>query len=199
MVAEQVEPDTFLPPHRKLKPSIETKLYALLKEYTSPICKIWNIPWNNTSHRNEPVPLNLYLKSHTKSPWKNYQSVKDKIEKLLTAKVIWSSRWSWLAPIIVVPKRDRGKWLVIDYHTCNKVTRKFTWPMPKVEDIFSKLNDTKYFSTLFYKLVTTIYLLINLPDIKWCSTHHLASMNISKYLLDWHKLQHTSRNSWQAS
>ena len=30
----------------------------------------------------------------------------------------------------------------------NKVTRKFTWPMPKVEDIFSKLNGATYFSTL---------------------------------------------------
>ena len=30
----------------------------------------------------------------------------------------------------------------------NKVTRKFTWPMPKVEDIFSKLNGATYFTTL---------------------------------------------------
>ena len=37
---------------------------------------------------------------------------------------------------------------MIDYHPLNKVTRKFTWPMPKVEDIFSKLNGAKYFSTL---------------------------------------------------
>ena len=27
-------------------------------------------------------------------------------------------------------------------------TRKFTWPMPKVKDMFSKLNGAKYFSTL---------------------------------------------------
>ena len=68
---------------------------------------------------------------------KNYKWVKDEIEKLLTAKVICSrSRWS--APIIVVPKGDGGKQLVIDYQALNKVTRKFTWPMPKVEDIFSK-------------------------------------------------------------
>ena len=46
------------------------------------------------------------------------------------------------------PKCDGGKWLVIDYHALNKVTRKFTWPMPKVEDIFSKLNGVRYFSTL---------------------------------------------------
>ena len=40
---------------------------------------------------------------------KNYQWVKDEIEKLLTAKVICSSRSSWSAPIIVVPDGDGGK------------------------------------------------------------------------------------------
>ena len=65
---------------------------------------------------------------------------KGKIEKLLEAKVICSSRSSWSAPIIVVPKGDGEKCLVIDYRALNKVTRKFTWPMPKVEDILSKLK-----------------------------------------------------------
>ena len=79
---------------------------------------------------------------------KKYQWVKEKIEKLLTVKVICSSRSSWSVPIIVVPKGDGGKQLVINYYVLNKVTRKSTWPMPKVEDIFSKLNGAKYFSTL---------------------------------------------------
>ena len=79
---------------------------------------------------------------------KNYQWVKEEIEKLLTAKVICSSWSSWSAPIIVVPKGDGGKRLVIDYCTLNKGTRKFTWLVPKVEDIFPKLNGAKYFSTL---------------------------------------------------
>ena len=79
---------------------------------------------------------------------KHYQWVKEEIEKLLTAKVICSSRSSWSAPIIVVPKGDGGKHLVIDYRALNKVTRKFTWPMPKVEDIFSKLNRATYFTML---------------------------------------------------
>ena len=35
MMSEQVEPDTFEPPHHKLKPNIKTKLEALLKEYES--------------------------------------------------------------------------------------------------------------------------------------------------------------------
>ena len=79
---------------------------------------------------------------------KNYQWVKEEIEKLLTAKVIYSSRSSWSAPIIIVLKRDGGKRLVIDYHALNKVPRKLTWPMPNVKDIFLKLNGAKYFPTL---------------------------------------------------
>ena len=39
IMAEQVEPDTFHPPHHKLKPSIESKLDTLLKEYTFQFAK----------------------------------------------------------------------------------------------------------------------------------------------------------------
>ena len=79
---------------------------------------------------------------------KYYQWVKDEIEKLHAAKVIHTSCSSWSAPIIVVPKGNGGKCLVIDYRVLNKVTRKFTCPMPKLEDIFSKLNRATYFTTL---------------------------------------------------
>ena len=79
---------------------------------------------------------------------KHYQQVKDEIEKLLATKVIHTSHSSWSAPIIVVPKGDGGKCVVIDYKALNKITRKFTWPMPKVEDIFSKQNRVTYFTTL---------------------------------------------------
>ena len=39
MMTEQVDPDTFHPPCHKLKPSIESKLDALLKEYASQFAK----------------------------------------------------------------------------------------------------------------------------------------------------------------
>ena len=50
---------------------------------------------------------------------KNYQWVKEEIKNLLAANVICSSRSIWSAPIIIVPKGDGGKRLVIDYHTLN--------------------------------------------------------------------------------
>ena len=150
MMAEQVEPDTFYPPHQKLKSSMKSKLDALLREYasqfvkdetsigTAPLTEMMIDPGFSESVFQKPYPITM----------KNYQWVKDEIEKLLTAKVIWSSRSCWSAPIIVVPKGDGETWLVISYYTLNKVNRNFTLPIPKVEDIFSKLNGAKYFSTL---------------------------------------------------
>ena len=79
---------------------------------------------------------------------KHYDWVKDEIIRLLSTKGLYSSHSSWSAPIIVVPKSNGGKCLVIEYKALNKVMRKFIWPMPKVEDIFPKLNGAKYFSTL---------------------------------------------------
>ena len=163
-MAEQVQLDTFHPSCHKLKPNMESKLDALLKEYDSQFAKdeksIGTTPL--TEMTIDTGTSDLVSQKPYPVAMKNYQWVKDETEKFLTAKVICSSRSSWSAPIIVVPKGDGWKWLVIDYHALNKVTRKFTWPMPKVEDIFSKLNGAKYFQPWIYKLVTTIYLSINL-------------------------------------
>ena len=147
MMAEQVQPDIFDASHHKLKPGIQSQLDAVLKEYES------QFAMDETSIRTTPL-MEMTIDTDNSDPilqkpypiaMKNYQWVKEEIEKLLTAKVIHSSRSSWSAPIIVVPKEDGGKQLVINYRALNKVTRKFTWPMPKVEDIFSKLNGTRYF------------------------------------------------------
>ena len=147
MMAEQVQPDIFDPPHHKLKPSIQSQLDTFLKEYESQFAK------DETSIGTTPL-MEMTIDTDNSDPisqkpypimMKNYQWVKEEIEKLLTAKVIHISR---SAPIIVVSKGDGGKRLVIDYQALNKVTRKFTWPMPTLEDIFSKLNGATYFSTL---------------------------------------------------
>ena len=138
MMAEQVEPDVFNPPCHKLSANIKNDLDALLKENesqfmidatsigTTPLTSMTINTGSSDPVSQKPYPIAM----------KQYQWVKEEIEKLLTAKIICSSRSSWSVPIIVVPKGNGGKHLVIDYRALNKVTMKFTWPMPKVEDIF---------------------------------------------------------------
>ena len=130
--------------------SCTNDLDSLLKKYESQFTK------DETSIGTTPL-TRMTIDTGTSEPvsqkpypiaMKHYQWVKDEIEKLLAAKVIPTSWSSWSAPITVVPKSDGGKCLVIDYRALNKLPRKFTWPMTKVEDIFSKLNKATYFTTL---------------------------------------------------
>ena len=130
MMPETVTPDTFNPPHNELSKTIQHELNTLLQEYESQFTK------DESSIGTTPL-TSMMIDTGTSNPisqkpypitMKHYQWVKEEIEKLLAAKVIHSSRSSWSALIIVVPKGDGGKHLVIDYRPLNKVTRKFTWP-----------------------------------------------------------------------
>ena len=132
VMAEKVELDTFKPPCHKLQQHIEVKPTTLLKEYNSQFAQ------DETSIGTTPL-TEMMIYTGTSEPvsqkpypiaMKHYQWVKDEIDKLLMANVIWGSQSTWSVPIIVVPKGDGGKHLVIDYLALNKVTRKFIWPMP---------------------------------------------------------------------
>ena len=150
MLPETVKPDSFTPPKYQLDASIQQQLDNLLGTFkdqfakdemtigTTPLTQMPIDTGDSDPVSQKPYPVAM----------KHYNWVKEEIDKLLEAGVIRNSHSSWSAPIIVVPKGDGGKRLVIDYRALNKVTRKFVWPMPKVEDIFSQLNGAKYFSTL---------------------------------------------------
>ena len=150
MLPETVRPDSFSPLKYQLDSTTQQQLDFLLgtfkDQFTKDETAIGTTPHTQMSINMEdsdpisqkPYPIAMKL----------YQWVKEEIDKLLEAGVIRNSHSSWSALIIVVPKGDGGKHLVIDYRALNKVTRKFVWPMPKVKDIFSQLNGVKYFSTL---------------------------------------------------
>ena len=150
MMSETITPDAFNLPCHELFTAVQNDLELLLQEYELQFTK------DETSIGTTPLK-SMTIDTGTSDPvsqrpypiaMKHYQWVKEEIEKLLAAKVIHTSCSSLSAPIIVVPKGNGGNHLVIDYRALNKVTRKFTWPMPKVEDIFSKLNGATYFTTL---------------------------------------------------
>ena len=90
MMSEQVKPDAFEPPYHKLKPNIEAKLEALLKEYTSKFAQ--DETFISTTSLTKMTIYTGTIDPVSQKPYpitmKHYQWVKDEIEKLLTAKVI---------------------------------------------------------------------------------------------------------------
>ena len=149
ILPETIKPDSFTPPKYQLDLTIQQQLDNLLRTFkdqfakdemtidTTPLTQMSIDTGDSDPVSQKPYPIAM----------KHYNWVKEEIDKLLEAGVIRNSHSSWSAPIIVVLKGDGGKHLIIDYRALNKVTRKFVWPIPKVEDIFSQLNGAKYFST----------------------------------------------------
>ena len=139
MLPKTIKPDSFTPPKYQLDTTIQQQLDNLLRTFkdqfakdemtigTTPLTQISIDTGDSNPVSQKPYPIAM----------KRYNWVKEEINKLLEAGVIRNSHSSWSAPIIVVPKGDGGKHLAIDYRALNNVTRKFVWPMPKVEDIFS--------------------------------------------------------------
>ena len=91
------------------------------------------------------VPYRLTLEE-----WEVY---KDKIQTLLSKRLIRKSSSPYAAPVIFVPQGfdDEGKpkiRMVIDYRALNKITVKDRFPLPHPEDLIAKLHGMKYFTKL---------------------------------------------------
>ena len=116
MMSETVTPDIFNPPCHELSATVQDNPKLLLQEYESQFTK------DETTIGTTPL-TSMTIDTGTSDPvsqkpypiaLKHYQWVKEEIKKLLTAKICTSCS-SWSAPIIVVPKDNGGKCLVIDY------------------------------------------------------------------------------------
>lgn len=69
-----------------------------------------------------------------------YQAeVKNIIEVMLKSNVFQPSQSPWTAPMVLVPKKDGKLQLCFTYRQVNSVTRRNSFPLPIVEDLFCVL------------------------------------------------------------
>ena len=62
--------------------------------------------------------------------------------------VIEPSYSPWASPIVLVWKKDGSLRFCADYCKLNKVTKKDSYPLPRVDDLLDSLADAQWFSTL---------------------------------------------------
>ena len=97
-------------------------------------------------------------------PLKHYEWVRKGIATLEKAGVIVESLSPWASPVIVVPKKSAldeppRRRLVIDYRKINSLQQQIKradkstgclslYPLPKIDEMFAKLNGARIFSTI---------------------------------------------------
>lgn len=97
---------------------------------------------------NDPIYQRPY-----RLPQTQQQEVRKQISKLLSENIIRPSESPWASPVHLVPKKlDQSgipKWrMVIDFRRINEVTKSDKFPLPNIDELFSKLQGNFYFSTL---------------------------------------------------
>lgn len=76
------------------------------------------------------------------------QVVEEMVQEMLAAGVIEPSTSPWAAPVVLV-RRKTGRWrFCADYRRLNAVTRKDSYPLPRVDDALDYLSGSSWFSSL---------------------------------------------------
>ncbi|KAJ6836862.1 uncharacterized protein M6B38_324605 [Iris pallida] len=70
------------------------------------------------------------------------------IKELLSKGFIQPSASPWGAPVYFVKKKDGTLRLVIDYRALNEVTIKNKYPLPRIDQLFDHLGETRVFSKI---------------------------------------------------
>ncbi len=94
-------------------------------------------------HEGQTVYRNMYRLSP-----KEREEVHRQVSDFLRRGLIRPSTSPFGSPVLFVPKPDGTQRMCIDYRALNKITIKNRYPMPRVDDLFDRLQGAKYYSSL---------------------------------------------------
>ena len=86
------------------------------------------------------------------SPYRASQAQRAEIEthisNMLEQGIIKVSSSPWSSPVVLVKKKDGSTRFCVDDRKLNAVTRKDSYPLPRIDDVLDSLTGSKYFTTL---------------------------------------------------
>jgi hypothetical protein len=81
------------------------------------------------------------------SPAAMYE-LKKQLGLLLEKGLVGPSVSHWGAPVLFAPKKNRGLRICLDYRVLNKLTVKNKGPIPRIDEIFDRLQGSQHFTSL---------------------------------------------------
>jgi hypothetical protein len=82
---------------------------------------------------------------------KENEEIKNKVQELLDKGLVKESLSPCGVPTILSPKKDGGWLMCTDSRTINKITIRYIFPLPHIDDFLYYLSGAKYFSKISLK------------------------------------------------
>ena len=80
--------------------------------------------------------------------FKHRELLKRHLEDMLEGNIIQHSTSAWAAPVVLADKKDNSKRFCVDFRRLNAITKKDSFPLPRIEDLLDSLRGQKLFTTL---------------------------------------------------
>jgi len=90
-------------------------------------------------------PIKQPLRRHPMAYW---PIIDQHVEEMLANDIIEPTASPWASNVVIIRKQDGNVRFCVDYRRLNDVTRKDSYPLPRIEDCLSALGGACYFSTL---------------------------------------------------
>ncbi|XP_063215566.1 retrovirus-related Pol polyprotein from transposon 412 isoform X1 [Bacillus rossius redtenbacheri] len=84
-------------------------------------------------------------------PLAKQEEAEKMIASMMEGGVIEPSASPWASPVVLVAKKDGQLRFCVDYRKLNDVTKKDSYPLPRIDDTLDTLSGTRWFSTLDLK------------------------------------------------
>ena len=94
----------------------------------------------------EQVPP-IKKRAYRAAPKEN-EFIKSEIEDMLKQGLIKPSTSPWLFPVVVVRKKNGKFHFYVNYKPLNDITKKDTYPLPRIDEILDSLHQAQWFTTL---------------------------------------------------
>jgi hypothetical protein len=65
--------------------------------------------------------------------------IKTEVDEMLKEGIIWKSKFTWAAPILLIDKPNKGVKFCVNYRKLNEITKKNVCFLPKIDDILDRL------------------------------------------------------------
>lgn len=132
---------------KTLSPEQKTELVNLLDSFQ----QLFSDKPGEATLIEHKIELNTDVPVRTKMyplPYTARNDIKDELQSMLELGVIETSESPYASPVVLVRKKDGTNRFCIDYRKLNKVTLFDPEPMPKPDDIYTKLKGDRYFTKI---------------------------------------------------